>query len=159
MMNWLAFFEKGIWFGFAALGFAILFNAPKRSLLHIFGIAALGGLFKTWLLAWDVHIILASLGGAVLVGYVSILAAHDRHAPPMVFAIPAVIPMVPGVFAYRMMLGVIELSTIPHQEYELVLAETISNGLKASFILLSLALGVAIPYLISRKDSIKKSGG
>lgn len=156
MMNWLAFFEKGIWFGLAALGFAILFNAPVRALIHIFLIAALGGLVKTLLLHFGINIILSTLAGAVLIGYVSILAAHDKHTPPMVFAIPSVIPMVPGLFAYRMMLGVIKLSTIPDAEYQQVLADTISNALRASFILLSLALGVAIPLLLSRKGTVKK---
>ncbi|MCV9387306.1 threonine/serine exporter family protein [Reichenbachiella ulvae] len=155
-MNWIHLLEKGIWFGFAAMGFAVLFNVPVRTLRLIFLIGAIGGLMKALLLELEANVIFASLGGAILVGYVSILAAHNKHAPPMVFAIPSVIPMVPGVFAYRMMLGVIQLSGMKNEQYDLVLVETIDNGLKATFILFSLALGVAIPLLITRKDSIKK---
>ena len=39
--------------------------------------------------------------------------------------------------------------------YNQVLSETINNGLKAIFILMSLAGGVAVPMLISRKESVK----
>ena len=156
-MYWLEFFEKGIWFGLAAIGFAILFNVPLRTLKMIFIIGAVGGLIKSLMLLTGMNIILASLAGAIAVGIISISAAHNKHAPPMVFAIPSVIPMVPGAFAYKMMLGLMKLSDeLPADAYSQVLADTINNGLKATFILLSLALGVAIPILITRKESVKK---
>ena len=43
----LMILEKGIWFGFAALGFAILFNVPQRTLLIIWSIGALGRHLET----------------------------------------------------------------------------------------------------------------
>lgn len=78
-MSWIDSFEKGIWFGFAALGFAVLFNVPVRTLLFIFVIGALGGLMKTFLLLLGFNIIIASLGGAFLLGIISIYAAHARN--------------------------------------------------------------------------------
>jgi uncharacterized membrane protein YjjB (DUF3815 family) len=156
-MDWLAFFEKGIWLGFAAIGFAILFNVPLRTLKVIFIIGALGGLVKFLLLKFGVNITVASFGGSVTVGFISSYAAHYKHAPPMIFAIPAVIPMVPGVFTYRMMLGLMQLTEDLHADnYSQIMAETVNNGLKASFILLALALGVAFPILLTRKQSVKK---
>ena len=98
-MEWINFFEKGIWFGFAALGFAILFNVPQRTLLIIWLLAAVGGLTKLFMLNFDLSVIFASFIGASVIGILSIPAAHNKHSPPLVFAIPAVIPMVPGVFA------------------------------------------------------------
>jgi len=154
----LLILEKGIWFGFAALGFAVLFNVPQRALLIIWLIGAAGGLVKLILMQWNIGIVMASFVGSTLVGILSVYAAHNKHAPPLVFSIPAVIPMVPGAFAYRMMLGLIKLAatTITSNSYSQTLAETTSNGLKALFILLVLAVGVAIPMLISRKETIKK---
>jgi uncharacterized membrane protein YjjB (DUF3815 family) len=102
------------------------------------------------------NIIIASLGGAFLLGIISIYAAHAKHAPPLVFAIPSVIPMIPGVFVNKMMLGIMKLSAIPGEQYPQILAETFHNGLNAAFILLALALGVTLPLLITRKESIKK---
>ena len=155
-MEWFSFFEKGIWFGFAALGFAILFNVPPRTLLIVWLLAAVGGLTKLLMLHFDIGVVLASFGGASVIGILSIPAAHNKHAPPLVFAIPAVIPMVPGVFAYKMILGLIKLAGDPNTSlYPQILSETVNNALKVLFILMSLAVGVAIPMLITRKNSIK----
>lgn len=155
-MAWLIFVEKGIWFGLAAIGFAILFNVPARTLTSIGLMGAIGGLTKVAIMQFDISVVIASLGGASLIGVWSIYAAHNKHSPPMVFAIPAVIPMVPGVFAYRMMLGLMKLAGDRiGSDYSQVLAETINNGLKAVFILMTLAAGVAIPMLLTRKESAK----
>ena len=156
-MEWLLFFEKGIWFGFAALGFAILFNVPPRTLLVIWLLAAVGGLTKLMILQIGTGVILASLTGATVIGVLSIPAAHNKHAPPLVFAIPAVIPMIPGMLAYRMVLGLIKLADDPNiTSYTQVLSETVNNGLKVLFVLMSLAVGVATPMLITRTSSIKE---
>ncbi len=119
---------------------------------------AAGGLTKLLLMYFNTDIVISTLAGATLVGVLSVSAAHNKHAPPLVFSIPAVIPMVPGAFAYRMMLGLMKLSgtTLTSESYSQILADTASNGLKTLFILMALAVGVAIPMLISRKETIKK---
>jgi uncharacterized membrane protein YjjB (DUF3815 family) len=158
VLDFLSVLENGIWFGFAALGFAVLFNVPQRTLLIVWLIAAAGGLTKLILMQFDIGIVVATFIGASLVGILSVSAAHNKHAPPLVFSIPSVIPMVPGAFAYKMMLGLIKLSgtSVTDETYFQTLAETTSNGLKTMFILMVLAAGVAIPMLISRKETIKK---
>lgn len=157
-MDFINILEKGFWAGFAALGFAILFNVPQRTLLIIWAMGALGGLLKFLLLGLEVNIVLASLAGASLIGVLSVYAAHNKHAPPLVFSIPSVIPMVPGAFAYRMMLGCMELvgTSSNTETYLKTLAETTNNGLKAIFILIALSAGVAIPMLVTRKDTFKR---
>ena len=157
-MDWITILMKGFWAGFAALGFAILFNVPQRTLLIIWVMGALGGLVKFFLLGLEVNVALASLAGATLIGILSVYAAHNKQAPPLVFSTPSVIPMVPGAFAYRMMLGCMELATtsVNSDTYVKTLAETTSNGLKAFFILIALSAGVAIPMLVTRKETFKR---
>ena len=108
------------------------------------------------MLHFHINIILGSLTGAALIGFLSVQAAHIKHTPPIIFSIPAVIPMVPGVLAYRTMLGFINLASahdgVPLQQ---ILTETTSNGLNMLFILMALAVGVSVPMLISRKESVK----
>jgi len=73
------------------------------------------------------------------------------------FSIPSVIPMVPGFFAYKMMLGLIALTSIENTDtYIQTLIQTVNNGAKMMFILISLGTGVAIPMLLTRKETIKK---
>ena len=155
-MEILILLEKGIWFGFAALGFAIVFNVPQRTLKIIYFLAAVGGLVKVFLLWAGVDVIIASFLGASIIGILSIPAAHNKHAPPLVFSIPALIPMVPGVFGYRTMLGIMKLATeINNEHYSLIVNQTINNGIKTILITLTLAAGASIPMLATRKSSAK----
>jgi len=157
MMDWIDFFEKWIWFGVAAIGFAILFNVPKRTLIPIFIMAALGGSVKLVLLHWGDSLVLGTLLGAVLIGFLSIYAAHFKHSPPFVFAIPAVIPMVPGSYAYYTMKGIIKLANNSNNtDFVPLLNDTITNGFKTLFILMAIAIGVFAPMLLTRRDSAKQ---
>jgi uncharacterized membrane protein YjjB (DUF3815 family) len=154
-MEWLII-EKSVWFGFAAVGFAVLFNVPVRTLVAIFLMGVAGGFAKFGLVHLGLNIILASFASAVIIGVLSISFAHIRHAPPPIFAIPSVIALVPGILAYRMMLGLIKLSgDIPKEAFNQALFETVNNGLKVMFILMSIAVGVAVPMLLTRQDSAK----
>lgn len=157
-MDWiLPLSEKCIWFGLAAVGFGVLFNVPSRSLIPIFIMGALGGFTKVILMHYEINIVTSSLFGAALIGLLSIPVAHHKHAPPPIFSIPAVIPMVPGVLAYRMMLGLIDLASDQDPEaYSNILSLTVHNGLKVMLILMSLAIGVGLPMLITRKESAKQ---
>ena len=155
-MEWTVLLESWIWLGFAAAGFAVLFNVPLRTIWVIFLLGALGGSLKLLALKLGVGVILSSFAGAMLVGFLSIYAGHLRHAPPFIFAIPAVIPMVPGAFAYRMMLGLIHLTReVDTVTFIQLLNDTVTNGLKTFFVLMVLALGVAAPMLLTRRESAK----
>jgi uncharacterized membrane protein YjjB (DUF3815 family) len=149
---------KSFWAGIAAIGFAILFNVPRRTLLPIWCIGAMGGLIKFTAMNYEIGVVFASFFAAIVVGIVAIQMAHLRDSPPLVFSIPSVIPMVPGVFAYKFMLGMIALTTIEKTDiYLQTLIETVNNGAKMIFVLVALGTGVAIPMLLTRKESIKKS--
>jgi len=149
---------KSFWAGIAAIGFAILFNVPRRTLFPIWCIGAMGGLIKFTAMNYEMGVVFASFLGAVAVGIAAIQMAHLKDSPPLVFSIPSVIPMVPGVFAYKFMLGMIALTSIENADaYIKTLIETVNNGAKMMFVLISLGTGVAIPMLLTRKESIKKS--
>ena len=149
---------KSFWAGIAAIGFAVLFNVPRRVVFSIWTLGAVGGLIKFTAMQFDSGVVFASFLGATVIGIISIQMAHMRNSPPLVFSIPSVIPMVPGVFAYKMMLGLIALANIENTDvYVQNLIETVNNGAKMTFVLIALGIGVALPMLITRKESIKKS--
>lgn len=154
-MEWILIIEKAFWCGWAALGFGILFNVPPRTLFALWIGGALGAFLKFTVLQTTDSVVFASFIGASAVGILSLPIAHIRHVPPMIFAIPSVIPLVPGVFAYRTMLGLIKLTGTIGVDYQTVLAETVNNGAKTLFIIMSLAIGVSIPMHVMRKESVK----
>jgi len=157
-MIFLEIITKSFWAGIAAIGFAVLFNVPRRVIFSIWTLGALGGLIKFSAMNFEIGIVFASFLAATAIGIASIQMAHMRNSPPLVFSIPSVIPMVPGFFAYKMMLGMIALTSIENtDDYIQTLIQTVNNGAKMMFVLISLGIGVAIPMLITRKESIKKS--
>jgi uncharacterized membrane protein YjjB (DUF3815 family) len=155
MTDWLEIVFKAFWCGWAALGFAVLFNTPVRALFSIYLCGFMVGLVKYLILqpAIGGGVILASLLAASAVGFASIPVAHWRHVPPVIISIPAVIPLVPGSFAYRSMLGMMKF--VNHTEVE-VLTGTVHNALMTVFIILVLSLGVTLPMLLFRIESVKK---
>ena len=157
MAEWFDLLQKSIWCGVAAVGFGILFNVPRRTLWAIALLGLAGGVTKFTVLLYGNGIIIASLLASIIVGFLSIPAAHRKHSPPMIFAIPSVIPMVPGAFAYRTMLGLINLTgNVTSETYSTLMQETVNNGLKTLFVLMSLAVGVFFPMLISRRETFKQ---
>ncbi|TRZ42145.1 threonine/serine exporter family protein [Robertkochia solimangrovi] len=157
MSEFLYIILKSIPGGFAAVGFAILFNVPKRTLLSIFSLGFMVIFIRnTAMQIFEVNIILSSLIASVVVGFSGVYISHWRKAPPLVFSIPAVIPAIPGIFLYRFMIGVITLSKGIDYDHETILYETMNNGLKAFFIVCGLAVGVIFPNLIFRKQSFKR---
>lgn len=155
-MEHVILLEKCIWLGMAAAGFAVLFNVPTRALGYIGIMGALGGILRVIMIHNEISVIVGTLFGATLIGFLSIYFAHKSHCPPPVLAIPSVIPMIPGKFAYKMMIGLIELSgDIDPVTYTHIMSETLNNCLKVMFILMSIAGGVGIPLLIARRDTAK----
>lgn len=143
--------------GVAAAGFGILFNVPQRTILPVVILGAVGGLIKFVTMHFGIGIVFASFLAATTIGVLSIRMAHFKNSPPLVFYIPSVIPLVPGFFIYKMMLGIMSLSSITDMNLYLQnLINTVNFGVKATFILISLGIGVAVPMLITRKETVKK---
>ncbi|HEX5171134.1 MAG TPA: threonine/serine exporter family protein [Cyclobacteriaceae bacterium] len=158
MNEWYDILAKAFWCGFASLGFGVLFNAPPRTLFAIWFGGFIAGFVKFGALQTipGSGVILGSFIAAVTVGIASIPVAHLRHVPPMIFAVPSVIPLIPGVFAYRTMLGLMKLTGNITGEYSQVMAETVHNGVITLFVIMALSLGVTIPMHVMSRDSVKK---
>jgi len=148
--------EKCFWFGMAAVGFGVLFNVPPRTLVNVFLIGTTGCLCRLVIMEFHLNIILATFLGACLIGLLCILGAHKNGTPPFVLSIPAVIPMVPGVFIYRLILGLVRIAEYSTGNYPpQLLADTVNYAMKSLFILMAIAMGVAFPMMISRKETVK----
>jgi len=157
MTDLISIASMGFWCGVASLGFGVLFNTPPRTLFALWVGGFIAGCIKFSILELaSGGIVMASFMGALAVGILSIPVAHFRHVPPMIFSIPSVIPLVPGVFAYRTMLGLIRLSRPSEVDYGSLAETTVHNGVNTLFVIMSLALGVAIPMHVMRKQSVKE---
>lgn len=150
-MNGFLILQDLFWSGVVAAGFAILFNVPPKSLIACFICGASGHATRTLLMELGVAIAPATLAGASVVGLMSDYFARRLEIPSLVFGICGAIPMVPGAFAYRAMLGVIRIATSTPDEGEAILIETTINFVNTGLILAAIALGITMPMLLFRR--------
>ena len=160
MTDWIQILLKAFWCGCAATGFGVLFSVPPKNLAAVWAAGAIAGVVKFSVLFFSSReaIVQSTFLAAIAVSIFSLPVAHRRHEPPKIFAIPAVIPLVPGVFAYRTMLGVIKLSNDIGDDYGRVLSETVHNAVTTLFIIMALAIGVSIPIQVSNRKHATNAG-
>ncbi|MCE9677849.1 threonine/serine exporter family protein [Shewanella sp. AS1] len=130
-----------------AVGFAMLFNVPRRFLVYCGVAGALGHSTRTLLLHFNLPIEWATFVAAAIVGVLTIRFAKRHLAPPLMYAVAAIIPMIPGTYAYNTVIALVQLTALTEISPELT-AEVISNGLKTVFILGALSVGLALPSLL-----------
>ncbi|MBL7851391.1 MAG: threonine/serine exporter family protein [Cyclobacteriaceae bacterium] len=157
MDAFLTILLKSIWCGAAAIGFGVLFNTPTRSLVAIYGGGVVAGLVKYSVLSLvpEAGVIISSFLAALVVGFISIPMAHWRHVPPVVFSIPSIIPLVPGVFAYRTMLGLVRLTKANDENFVSTVQLMTYNAVNTLFVVMVIAIGVVLPMYLLRKESVK----
>ncbi len=130
-----------------AVGFAMVFNVPKRFLPYCALAGAVGHSTRTLLMHFTMPIEWATFIAAAVVGLMTIRFAKRHLAPPLMYAVAAIIPMIPGTYAYNTVIALVQLSAQSGITSEL-LYQAISNGLKTVFILGALSVGLAMPSLL-----------
>ncbi|MDO4707698.1 MAG: threonine/serine exporter family protein [Porphyromonadaceae bacterium] len=147
----------GLYAALAAIGFAAVSNPPKQSFIYVPILAALGHMLRFVLMThWSVDIALATFLASVLIGAIGIYFAYRARFPSEVFAFPALLPMIPGMYAYRSLLGMIRfMETTDPNLKEAYLPQIFSNAITATTTMFALGVGVAIPLFLFYKASFR----
>ena len=155
----LALSVRIFWSMWISIGFALLFNTPRRAwwITGLLGGVGWGIKFMRLGTLMPEQIVITSFLGACVVGLLAVYFAHRVHTPPIVFTIPAVINMIPGKFGYEFMMNIIKIVTVqtPQEETLDLLFKTIKLGLQTGFITMCLAFGVIAPLLLFNTYSVK----
>lgn len=148
------FIEFAVAAAISAMGFATIFNAPKRLMPWI----AVGGIiavcFRNFVnlgpsngnVGLDCGPIVGTLCGSALISIINIKMVHVLHTPHQCISIPAVIPMVPGVLMYRALYGIIDMQGVVGE-----VTFAVHNAINGSLLIIMIALGVDIPNIFARK--------
>lgn len=144
----------GFFAAVAAVGFAVISNPPKKVALTAGALAALGHMSRFFLMHAGLGIASASLCAALLISLGSMPCARRCRIPAEMFAFPALLPMIPGMFAYKTILATMQFmgSTALAGRQELIV-EILYNGLTALFIMCALVLGAMLPLLLFHRES------
>ena len=102
MTTVLEIFSDGLLAAVAGIGFGAISNPPRMALKYCGLIAAFGHMTRYCMInLGGMHIVPASLAGAFVVGLLAIICAKRVKCPPETFAFPALLPMIPGIYAYK----------------------------------------------------------
>ncbi len=139
--------------GLAAAGFAVLFNVPKRLLLGCFLSGAVGHTLRTVLMTSGATVEFSTLFGAVAVGFISVYLSERFNVPVSVFTVTGAIPLVPGVYAYQTIVGLLNAIAASGDQSGGLLVTAVINGVRTAVILGAIAFGTAAPMLLFRRSA------
>ncbi len=151
--------QDGFFAAVAAIGFASISNPPRRAYGYCALIAAIGHSIRYVLMnnpLAEVHIILASTIAAFFIGVSAVWLAPKAKCPAETCFFPALLPMIPGMYAYRT-IGAL-LLCLYHSEEQLFshyLYLLTYNGFTCLFIILGMVIGAMLPIFIFKKVSFE----
>jgi len=145
----------GVLAAIAAIGFAVISNPSRKAVAVSALLAAIGhGLRFALIHSAKLEISVATFIAASCIGLLSMLFARIIRCPAEVFSFPSLLPMIPGLFAYRTILGLIKfMRTTDVIKAQGFMMDFFHNGLTALFILFALVIGVSLPVLFFPKLS------
>lgn len=137
----------------ATVGFSIFFNSPLKSLIPSGIIGGIGWTIYSILFHISENAILANFFAATMVSLLSEILARKMKYPAIIFAIPGILPLIPGLGLYNTMLSLVE------GKYN----DAMSIGTNALFVSASIAMGVLLItslvntyYIIRRKINSRR---
>ena len=107
----MGLYESFLYSFLATIAFAVLFQAPKRTLIISGVIGAIGWVVFVYLRQHlEYNSFHANFFATIALSLISELSARMFKQPATVFLIPGIIPLVPGLGMYRGMKEIIEKS-------------------------------------------------
>lgn len=130
-----------------ALGFAILYNIPRRTIAPAGLTGAIGWTIYFFLTTYlGVQSVLATSMASFFIAFASQIFARRLKSPVIVFTLPGLIPLVPGGMAYNMMRAFVEGEMILGFQF------ATNTFLTAGALALGLSINGAFFQLISSRN-------
>ena len=144
----------GLFAAIAGMGFGAISDPPLRACPSIGILAALGHALRYALMNYaGIDIASASFCAALLIGFLSLLLGERLRCPMTVLYIPALLPMIPGMYAYRAVFSLIMFmqnidSPALSGEY---MAALQLNATVTVTVIFSLAVGATLPIFLFKE--------
>lgn len=157
MIMLLTLLQDGFFAAIAAIGFGSISNVPKRAFAGCGLVAAIGHITRYVLMnVCDLHIIWASLVAGLTIGVFAVLLRHVWECPSESLAFPALLPMIPGMYAYRMVQSLILCFKTPGEEVFDHYAKIFFYNFSVCFLaILLMVFGVTFVIHLHKKNSFK----
>jgi uncharacterized membrane protein YjjB (DUF3815 family) len=93
--------------------------------------------------------------GALLAGFLAQGFARYFRAPAVAFAFPGVVAMIPGAFAFRAVIGCLQIMVAGANATTALLGETLALAASCVFMVAAIAVGIVAPVILSKKAAAK----
>lgn len=141
----------GFFAALAGIGFGSISDPPLRTFKMIAILAAIGHALRFSLMTYGgLDISTASFFGALIIGFGSLLLGKKVYCPMTVLYIPALLPMIPGRYAYNTVFSLIMLMQSLNNPEQLhnYLEKMVTNGLVTGTVIFLLAVGATLPMML-----------
>lgn len=144
----------------AAIGFAAISRPPRRAFKFCALIAAIGHATRFVLMngAPQMHIVAASAIAAFIIGTLAVLLSPVSKTPAETCLFPALLPMIPGIYAYKTFGGLVMclLRTSDGPDtFNYYFYQFASNGITCLFIIGGMVVGATLPIFMLKKISFQ----
>ncbi|QCD52372.1 threonine/serine exporter family protein [Campylobacter sp. RM16192] len=145
----------------AGLGFAYVSSPPKRTLLYSALLAAVAHSFRFLMLQTGLlSIALATLIASFMIGILGMFFAKRLKVPAEIIAFPALLPMVPGIYAYKSILAILSYTkSVEIEQKTMYLMLFFDNAITTMTISIALGVGVSVTLLIFYEQSLMVTRG
>jgi uncharacterized membrane protein YjjB (DUF3815 family) len=148
--------SDGFFAAIAAIGFGAISDPPMRSFKSIALLAAIGHACRYCLMNYaGIDIATASLISSLLIGFGSLWLGGKIYCPMTVIYIPALLPMIPGKYAYNTVFA--QIMFLQNMNEPVLKAKYMemffSNGMVAITVIFLLAIGATIPMFIFHRKA------
>lgn len=139
----------------AATGFAVISNPPRKAIYLSALLAAIGHALRYFLInTTSMDIVTATVIASFTIGMITIFFARMIHCPPEVFSFPSLLPMIPGMYAYRTFMSLMHfIQAKDPLVMQSTMVDILHNGALTVSILFALVLGVSLPLFIFHRQS------
>lgn len=142
----------------AGIGFGAISDPPLKAFSYIALLSALGHSTRFCLMHYaGLDIASASLCGSLVIGFGSFFAGRKARCPMTVLSIPSLLPMVPGIYAYKTILSLIMF--LRGSSVDVGTGISYVDSLWSNFFIsftttFNLAIGVTVPHLVLRDKAM-----
>lgn len=130
---------------FPAIGFGMVFNVPKNTLIYCGFGGAIAYSSRAFLMDINIPLELATFIASTIVGLVAFYWSRKFLVPRPVYTIASIIPLLPGTYAFNAIINLISMNA--HGVSPELITMFIDNSLKTIIVLGGIGFGLALPSL------------
>lgn len=151
-------FRDALLAAIAAIGFASISRPPMRAYFFCGLIAAVAHSLRMVLMsipALSFHIVAATIAASFIAGCLAVMFSPVARTPAEACLFPALLPMIPGIYAYRTFGAMARCMMAPSQNAQEYVPLFFQNALLCAGILCAMVIGATVPIFIFKKTSFR----